>query len=104
LTEDGEDITKIDLCPGRGSWRVQHLAENEYIIGLHSYVVADDESTVSQPDNGADEDSDSSWLDSLGFIVYKFEQNAHEHQPKRPRGRPRVLKYIFKVEKIKRQR
>ena len=46
-TETGKDIVKIDLSPGRGNWRIQHIGEDEYIIGMHSYVVADDESLNS---------------------------------------------------------
>lgn len=44
ITRDGTDAVKIDLCPGLGQWRVQLLSEREVIIGLHTFVVADDES------------------------------------------------------------
>lgn len=44
IGEKDEDLAKIDLCPGLGQWRVQTLDKHEHIIGLHSYVLADDES------------------------------------------------------------
>ena len=43
ISSDGCDAVKIDLCPGLGQWRVQTLHKNEFIIGLHSYIVAEDE-------------------------------------------------------------
>ena len=44
LTKQGQTIISVDLCPGLGQWRVQHIQDSEFIIGIHSYVVADDES------------------------------------------------------------
>ncbi len=44
LTSKDEMIVSIDLCPGLGQWRSQHLDASEFIIGLHTYVLADDES------------------------------------------------------------
>jgi len=44
ISDKGKDTAKIDLCPGLGQWRVQTLQEHERIIGLHSFVVPDDES------------------------------------------------------------
>ena len=48
LDSTDQMIISIDLCPGLGQWRIQKLATSEYIIGLHSYVVADDESSEPQ--------------------------------------------------------
>lgn len=44
IADNGSDAAKIDLCPGLGQWRAETLAKDERIIGLHSYVLADDES------------------------------------------------------------
>ena len=101
ISDKGKDAAKIDLCPGLGQWRVQTLLEHEHIIGLHSFIVADDES-VQEEDSleiGAQSEpcpneKDSSWLDSLGFIVYKFDVVKPEKPPARPRGRPRKLPLI----------
>ncbi len=46
IASNGADAAKIDLCPGMGQWRIQNLHKHEYIIGMHSYVLADDESCV----------------------------------------------------------
>ena len=48
LDSTDQIILSIDLCPGLGQWRIQKLATSEYIIGLHSYVVADDESVEQE--------------------------------------------------------
>ena len=48
--KNGMDAAKIDLCPGMGQWRVQHLNQHEAIVGMHSYIVADDESFQSESD------------------------------------------------------
>ena len=101
ICASGQDAAKIDLCPGLGQWRVQQLGKREHIIGLHSYVLADDESWVSnhlgvsavQPHSSnqhteenevaAGESDDSSWIDSLGFIVYPFETSDDIKRQKR---------------------
>ena len=44
IMKNGADAAKIDLCPGLGQWRIQNLGKDEAIIGMHSYLVADDES------------------------------------------------------------
>ena len=44
IADNGQDAAKIDLCPGLSQWRAESLAKDERIIGLHSYVLADDES------------------------------------------------------------
>ena len=51
IGEKGQEVAKIDLSPGLGQWRVQSLNKDEHIIGLHSFVQADDESIseVSDP-------------------------------------------------------
>ena len=89
LDTEGNDKLKIDLSPGLGSWRVQMLGHDEYIVGYHYYVMGDDEESIGgkagsdevahddekcQPlkSNSADR-VDSAWLDSFGFIAYKFE-------------------------------
>ena len=88
-------MINIDLCPDLGQWRVQTLYEGERIIGLHSYVVADDESVAGRSNDSMsekeEEDDGGSWLDSLGFIVYQYavKQNLVPIV-KRPPGRPRV--------------
>ena len=41
LAQDGSECAKIDLCEGLGTWRVQTLARDEQIIGLHHYVHPD---------------------------------------------------------------
>ena len=46
LTSKGNMIVSIDLCPGLGQWRTQHLDASEFIIGMHAYVMADDESVA----------------------------------------------------------
>ena len=56
LDKEGNDAAKIDLSPGLGSWRVQHLQPDEYIIGYHYYVHAEDEDQLmgtagQHPDN-----------------------------------------------------
>jgi len=95
IADNGSDAAKIDLCPGLGQWRAETLAKDERIIGLHSYVLADDESITQEEDlqtviqKQEDNQKDSSWLDSLGFIVYRFEVVEHPKPPPRPRGRPR---------------
>ena len=38
LAQDESDCAKIDLCEGLGTWRVQTLAKDEQIVGLHHYV------------------------------------------------------------------
>lgn len=38
LAQDESECAKIDLCEGLGTWRVQTLAKDEQIIGLHHYV------------------------------------------------------------------
>ena len=95
IGEKGQEVAKIDLSPGLGQWRVQNLEKHEHIIGLHSYVLADDESIsevsslktiIHEQGSNA---KDSSWLDSLGFIVYKFDVVDPPEVPKRPLGRPR---------------
>ena len=48
LNSRDQVILSIDLSPELGQWRVQKLAPSEYIIGIHSYVVADDESVEQQ--------------------------------------------------------
>ncbi len=48
LDSTDQMILSIDLCPGLGQWRIQKLTASEYIIGLHSYIVADDESEEHQ--------------------------------------------------------
>ena len=102
VMKNGADAAKIDLCPGYGQWRVQPLAEQEVIIGMHSYIVADDESVdesevlnekackgkISKRAKRSKTD-DSAWLDSLGFIVYNFETEKMPPKERRPRGRPR---------------
>lgn len=97
INSQGQDMVNIDLCPNLGQWRVQTLYEGEHIIGLHSYVVADDESVAghsneSMSDGERNNDvDDASWLDSLGFIVYQFPvKQKFVPQVKRPPGRPRV--------------
>ena len=55
--KNGMDAAKIDLCPGMGQWRVQHLNQHEAIIGMHSYIVADDESFQSESDQLENETS-----------------------------------------------
>ncbi len=79
IAANGSDAAKVDLCPGKGQWRVQVLERHEYIIGMHSYVQADDESSPDDtqgrevPENVVIvPESEGSWIDSLGFIVYKF--------------------------------
>ncbi len=41
LTAKDDIIVSIDLSPGMGQWRVQRLDASEFIIGLHTYVMAD---------------------------------------------------------------
>ena len=71
------------------------MAKDERIIGLHSYVLADDESISDEEglkstiQSQQDNQKDSSWLDSLGFIVYRFDVVEPQKPPPRPRGRPR---------------
>jgi len=48
ICRGGQDAAKIDLCPGLGQWRLQRLNPRESIIGIHSYLVADDESISSE--------------------------------------------------------
>ena len=43
VAKDGSDNAKIDLCEGKGQWRIQTLEKAEYIIGFHNYFRADDE-------------------------------------------------------------
>jgi len=43
IAADGTELAKIDLCEGQGTWRVQTLHKDEYIIGFHYYVLGDDE-------------------------------------------------------------
>ncbi len=98
VASNGTDAAKVDLCPGMGQWRIQHLDKHEYIIGMHSYVLADDESCVNtsltddsapSKNGGLHKEAEGSWIDSLGFIVYKFGVVEPPQIPKRPRGRPR---------------
>ena len=46
LSSNGETIVSIDLCPGLGKWRIQHLGPSEFIIGFHTYIPGDDESVA----------------------------------------------------------
>lgn len=41
--EEGKDIVLIDPCPGYGQWRTQKLEPDEQIIGMHCYLIAEDE-------------------------------------------------------------
>ena len=43
LAQDESECAKIDLCEGLGTWRVQTLAKDEQIVGLHHYVQTDDD-------------------------------------------------------------
>jgi len=95
--EDDFDLAKIDLCEGGGQWRVQTLAKFEHIIGFHYYVNADDEHesesyfdevNMTQIKKNESESEDSEWLDSFGFIVYRFAVYEKPKPPPRPRGRP----------------
>ena len=96
IASDGCDAVKIDLCPGLGQWRVQTLDKDEFIIGLHSYIVAEDE-PVEPRETGrlpfktgtAAEAEEGEWLDSLGFLVYKFMPYEAPKPPARAVGRPR---------------
>ena len=94
VTRNGTDAVKIDLSPGLGQWRVQQLNPWEFIIGMHSYIVADDESVESYGQDfkplTAEPQEDSAWLDSIGFILYKFKPFPIIPTGK-PRGRPRKL-------------
>lgn len=46
LADDNSELAKIDLAPNLGQWRVQKLEEDEFVVGLHTYVVADDETVA----------------------------------------------------------
>ena len=91
--EDGTDLAKIDLCEGLGTWRVQTIEPNEKIIGFHYYrtetPTSNDETTQDKVAS-KEEDPDDCWLDSLGFMVYRYELKQKDPLPPKPRGRPRL--------------
>ena len=56
--ENKKDVARIDLCPGYGTWRIQKLEKNESIVGLHSYIEADDEKYIMDSVSASGEQSE----------------------------------------------